>query len=98
MLRAETLPQGFGAALGPVGDHDMRDAALKERINHRARRAAAAEHQGFFQAAIPAGCASVEIVQKSFDVGIGRTQRAAVEPQRIGGADGARAVVGLPRR
>src|ERR1700733_11177274 len=64
-------------------------------MNHRARRAAGAEHHRFFQIAIPAWRAGVETVQKTFDVGIGRTQRAAVKPQRIGGADGAGARVRL---
>jgi len=47
--------------------------------NHRPRRAAGAEHQRLAAAAIPARRAGVEIVQKTFDVGIGRAQY-AVEP------------------
>src|SRR5579863_7855448 len=92
---AEALMQGLGAALGPVGDNDTVDAAVEQRVNHRARRAAGAEHDGFPLPVIPTGRASVEIVQKTFDVAIGRTQHVVVEPQRIGGADGTRAIVRL---
>ena len=70
--RAEAFPQSFGAARGPVGDDDAVDAAFEQRVNHRTRRAARAKHDGFAKPAIPARRASVEIVQKTFDIGIGR--------------------------
>src|ERR1700722_19544184 len=51
------------------------------------RRAAGADHDRAVEPAIPLRRAGVEIVQETFDVGIGRMQKAAGDPQRVGGAD-----------
>ena len=80
---------------GPVGQMHTLDAALDQAEHHRARGAAGAKHQGF-PSGVPSGCAGVEIMDKTFDVGVGRAQLAAVIPERIGSAD--RAGAGVRRR
>src|SRR5664279_3359702 len=70
-----------------------RAEALKKKFG--ARAAAGAQHRGGFQAAVPARRGGVEIGEKAFDVGIGRAQRVVVVPQRVGGADRARALIRL---
>src|SRR5579862_3771131 len=89
---AKAFAQRRGALQRAVGDNDLLGAAFEQRIDDRARRAAARSEERLAQFAVPAGRAGVEIVQESFDVGIGRAQH-AVEPQRVGRADGARAIV-----
>ena len=95
---AEASAQNLGAARRAVDDHDARDAAQHKAIDHGARRAAGAEHDRVAHVPIPMRRAGVEIVQKAFDVGIARMQRVVVEPERIGRADGARAIVRLRQR
>ena len=73
------------------------DAAVEQAEHHRARRTAGAQHQRIL-ALVPAGRAGVEIVDKAFDVGVGRAQLAVLEPQRIGRADRARARIRLRQR
>src|ERR1700722_4592048 len=68
------------------------DAALDQSEHHRPRRPAGAEHQRLLQA-VPSWRAGIEIIDKAFDVGVGRAQLAALVPQRIGGADRAGARV-----
>ena len=95
--RAPNVAAAFGSAEGTVDENKVLHAAVEETVNDRARRAAGAKHDRFCKASIPKRCSSVEIVQKTFDVGIGRMQHAVVEPQRVGGADRAGALIGLRR-
>ena len=92
---AEAPAQGAGAIRRAVDNDDARGAAQHKAIDHGARRAAGAEHDGHAQIPIPMRRASVEVVQKAFDVGIGGTQAPAVEPEGVGGADGVGAIVRL---
>ena len=70
------------------------DIARQQPVDHCARRAAGAEHDRMVEVAVPTRRAGVEIVQKAFDVGVGRVQEAAVvDPQRVGGADRVGAIV-----
>ncbi len=62
------------------------DAALEQAEHHRARRPAGPQHQ-CVRGTVPPGRAGVEIIDKTFDVGVGRTQLAVLVPQRIGRAD-----------
>src|SRR5579864_4094093 len=73
----EALAQNFGAVRSAIDHRDARDAARQQRVDHRVRRAAGAEHDRVAKPAIPLRRAGVEIVQKTFDVGVGRMQKAA---------------------
>ena len=68
------------------------------RPNTTARDAPPAPSTSASSHLVPAGRAGVEIVDKAFDVGVGRAQLAIVEPQRIGRADRAGALVRLRQR
>jgi len=73
---------------------DAPDAALDQPEQHGARRTASAQHQrilGF----VPAGRASIEIVDEALDVGVGRAKLAVGKPKRVGGADRAGARIRL---
>src|SRR5580700_8175500 len=83
----EALAQSFGALRGAIDHRDALDAARQQRIDDRVRRAAGADHDGAVEPAFPLRRAGIEIVQKTFDVGIGRMQKTAGDPQRVGGAD-----------
>ena len=87
--------RAFARALGAIDDVDALHFAREQREYHRARAATCAEHHGRGQPAIPPGRRGIEIGKETFDVGIGRAQFAIVIPKRIGGADRARALVGL---
>ena len=80
-----------------IGEVHALDAAVEQAEHHRARRTAGAEHQRIF-ATVPPGRAGVEIVDKTFDVGVGGAQLAVREPQRIGRADRARPRIRLRQR
>src|ERR1700730_10463807 len=94
---AELIRQRLRALEGAVRQMHAADAALDQPENHRARRAAGAEHQRV-AGSIPASRAGVEIADKTFDVGIGRAQFCAFVPQRIGCADRPGALVPLGQR
>src|SRR5450759_1399028 len=96
--RAEFLFQRLRAFKRTVDDIDAPDIALDQREDNGARTAAGAQHRGGFQTAVPARRGGIEIGEEAFDVGIGRAQRFAIVPQRIGGADRARALVRLRQR
>ncbi len=91
---AELVGQRAGAIERSVGQMHALDAALEQSEHHRARRAAGAQHQRV-GGLVPSGCAGVEIVDEALDVGVGRAQFAVLVPQRVGGADGAGAFIGL---
>ena len=91
---AELIGQRPRAFERPVCQMHALDAALDQPEHHRARRAAGAEHQRI-GGGVPSRRAGVEIIDETFDVGVGRAQFAALVPQRIGGADGAGARVRL---
>ena len=82
---------------GAVRQMHASDATLDQAKHYGARRAAGAEHQRF-RRGVPSRRAGVEIIDKTFDVGIGRAQFVPLVPQRIGGADGAGACVRLRQR
>ena len=94
-LEKVSLKRLIGAAAGSVDDHDARNAAPDQAVDNGTRGATGAKHNGGVEPAIPGRRGGVEIVQKTFDVGVGRTQRVAVEPQRVGGAARAGALIGL---
>ena len=68
------------------------------RPNRTARDAPPAPSTSASSAIVPAGRAGVEIVDKTFDVGVGRAELAILEPQRVGRADRAGALVRLRQR
>ena len=70
---AELIRQRAGPLHGPVGQMHALDAALDQPEHDGARRAAGAQHQRIFSF-VPSGRAGVEIVDKTFDVGVGRAQ------------------------
>src|ERR1700761_1097345 len=92
---AETLAQVLGSAVSAVDERNMRNTAPAEAADHAAGRAAGPEYHRLGEPAVPLRRASIQIVQKPFDVGIGRTKRATREPKRVGGAHRPRALVGL---
>ncbi len=92
---AELIRKGPRAFDGPVCQMHAFDTALDQSEHHRARRPAGAKHQRIGRA-VPPGRAGIEIIDKTFDVGVGRAQFTALVPQRIGRAD--RAGTGIRRR
>src|SRR5580693_5752773 len=79
----EALAQGFGAVRRAIDDGDALDTTRQQRVNDRVRRAAGTEYDRVARLAIPLRRAGVEIVQKTFDVGVGRMQKTAGDPQRV---------------
>ena len=71
------------------------DAALQQAVDDGAGRAAGAEHDGFAQAAAPARARKHRDCPRKPSTSVLVERSTAVEPQRIGGADGAGAIVGL---
>ena len=94
---AELIGERAGPLYRAVGQMHALDAALDQAEHHRARRSAGAQHQRI-GGRVPARRAGVQIADESLDVGIGRTELAILVPQRIGGADRARALVRLAQR
>jgi len=76
---AELIGERPGAVEGPVGQMHALDAALDQAEHHRARRTPGAKYQRL-PGGVPSGRRGVEIVDKAFDVGVGRAQLAAVIP------------------
>src|SRR5580658_2276236 len=83
----EALAQSFGALRRAIDHRDALDTARQQRVDHRVRRAAGPDHDRVVEPALPLRRASVEVVQETFDVGVGRMQKTAGDPQRVGGAD-----------
>ncbi len=92
---AEGITHGFRLGKRAVDHMHAFHAARQQRMHDGPAGAAGAEHQGIGDAAFPAGLGGIEGAHVAVAIGIGGAQQAVVEPQRVGGADGARLGVGL---
>ncbi len=91
--------EGHGQILrpraAPIGERDLGHTSLDQAVQHGARGATCAEHHHWAPSLVPAGRLLIKIGHEAVNVGVGRLQPSrAVEPERVGGADGACGSIG----
>ena len=84
---AEMRSQRLGPGAGAIDERELK-AAAEERVDHRARRAAGANHDSDAAGRIPARRALVEMRQIAEIVGVATDELAVLEPHGIDGPDG----------